>query len=59
VQKSSMNFVKGMGAGMVAGAMVTFVAKSMIGNKNKVGKGSAKVVRAAGDLFDGIQTMFK
>jgi len=54
-----MNFVKGMGAGMVAGAMVTFVAKSMIGNKNKVGKGSAKVVRAAGDLFDGIQTMFK
>jgi len=59
MQKGSMNFIKGMGAGMVAGAMVTIAVKTMTTDKNKVGKGSAKVVRAAGDLLDGIQTMFK
>ncbi|MBR3300832.1 MAG: hypothetical protein IKI68_05030 [Clostridia bacterium] len=59
MQKSLMSFVKGMGAGMIAGAGVTLIGKSMIGNKNSISKGSAKVVKAAGEFIDGIQTMFK
>ena len=59
MQKSLMSFVKGMGAGMIAGAGVTLIGKSMIGNKNSISKGSAKVVKAAGEFIDGLQTMFK
>lgn len=59
MQKSAMSFVKGMGAGMLAGAAVTVVCKSVIGNTHNITKGSAKVARAASDFIDGVQTMFK
>lgn len=59
MQKNVMSFVKGMGAGMIAGAGVTMIGKSMLGNKHSISKGSAKVVKAAGEFIDGIQTMFK
>lgn len=59
MQKNIMSFVKGMGAGMIAGAGVTLVGKTMLSNKHGISKGSAKVVKAAGEFIDGIQTMFK
>ncbi len=61
MQKSStMSFVKGMGAGMLAGAVVAIVGKTVIeDNGHNVSKGSAKVIKAAGEFINGIQTMFK
>ncbi len=59
MQKGTMNFVKGMGAGMVAGAAVAIVGKTVLTDTHKITKGSAKIARAAGDFIDGIQTMFK
>ena len=54
-----MAFVKGMGAGMIAGAAAVVVSKMMIQDKHNVSKGSAKVVKAVGEIVDGVQTMFK
>ena len=59
MQKSLMSFVKGMGAGIVAGAGVTLIGKAVMSNKHSISKGSSKVVKAAGEFIDGIQTMFK
>ncbi|MCQ2455158.1 MAG: hypothetical protein MJ090_03335 [Clostridia bacterium] len=59
MQKNAMSFVKGMGAGMIAGATVAIVGQTVIGNSGSISKGSAKVVKAAGDFIDGIQTMFR
>ena len=54
-----MNFVKGMGAGMVAGATAVVVGKVMMDkNKHNVSKGSAKVVKAVGEIVDGVHTIF-
>lgn len=54
-----MSFVKGMGAGMVAGAAAVVVGKMIMQDKHNVSKGSAKVVKAVGEIVDGVQTMFK
>lgn len=59
MQKSSSNFFKGLGAGMIAGATAMVVGKMMLKDHKKVEKGGAKVIKAAGELFDGVQTMFK
>ena len=59
MQKGTMNFIKGMGAGMIAGAAVTMLGKSVMDNGHSITKGSAKIVKAAGGFIDGIQTMFK
>lgn len=54
-----MSFIKGMGAGMIAGATAVVVGKMVMQDKHNVSKGSAKVVKAAGEIVEGIQTMFK
>ncbi len=57
---SKASFLKGMGAGIVAGAGVTIVTKAVLkDSKHNFSKGSAKLVKAMGDVVDGIQTMFK
>ena len=56
---NGMSFVKGMGAGMIAGAAAVVVGKMVMQDKHNVSKGSAKVVRAAGEIIDGIHTIFK
>lgn len=55
----AMSFVKGMGAGMVAGAAAVVVSKMVMQDKHNVSKGSAKVVKAVGEIVDGVQTMFR
>ncbi|MBP3706292.1 MAG: hypothetical protein J6J13_03455 [Clostridia bacterium] len=53
------NFLKGLGAGMVAGATAVVVGKVMMNkNNHNVSKGSAKVVKAVGEIVDGVQTIF-
>ena len=58
MQKSSMSFIKGMGAGMVAGATAMVVGKVMLKDRKNVAKGSTKLVKAVGEFVDGVQTMF-
>lgn len=52
-------FIKGMGAGMLAGAAAVVAGKMMIQDKHNVSRGSAKVVKAVGEIVDGVQTIFK
>lgn len=60
MQKSnSMSFIKGMGAGMMAGAAAVIAGKMIIQDKHNISKGSAKVVKAVGEIVDGVQTIFK
>ncbi len=56
---NGMSFVKGVGAGMLAGATAMVVGKMVIKDKHNVSKGSTKVVKAVGEIVDGVQTMFK
>ena len=53
-----MTFMKGLGAGMVAGAAALAVGKVMLNDNKNITKGSAKLVKAMGDFVDGVQTMF-
>lgn len=56
---TAMSFMKGMGAGMIAGATALVVGKMVMQDKHNVSKGSAKVVKAVGEIVDGVQTIFK
>ncbi len=59
MQNNAKNFVKGLGAGMVAGAAAVTVGKMMLKDKQNVAKGSTKLVKAVGEFVDGVQTIFK
>lgn len=59
MQNSSLSFIKGLGAGMIAGATAVIVGKMVMKDNKKIEKGGAKVIKAAGELVDGVQTMFK
>lgn len=59
MQNNSKNFIKGMGAGMVAGAAAVFVGKMVTKDKHNITKGSTKLIKAMGEIVDGVQTMFK
>ncbi len=60
MQKStSMSFIKGMGTGMIAGAAAVVAGKMIMQDKHNISKGSAKVVKAVGEIVDGVQTIFK
>ncbi|MBO5321387.1 MAG: hypothetical protein J6B22_02135 [Clostridia bacterium] len=59
MQNNSMSFLKGMGAGMVAGAAAFAVGKMMLKDNKNITKGSAKLVKAVGEMVDGVQTIFK
>lgn len=54
-----MSFVKGLGAGMVAGATAVVVGKIVMQDKHNVAKGSTKLIKAMGEIVDGVQTIFK
>lgn len=56
---SAMSFIKGVGAGMLAGATAVIAGKMIMQDKHNVSKGSAKVVKAVGEIVDGVQTIFK
>lgn len=58
MQSSSVSFVKGLGAGMVAGAAALAVGKAVVKDRKNISKGSAKLVKAVGEFVDGVQTIF-
>lgn len=53
------SFMKGLGAGMIAGAAAMVVGKVMLEDHKNISKGSTKLVKAVGEFVDGVQTMFK
>ncbi len=59
MQNTTMNLIKGIGIGMLAGAAATITVKTVLSDDNSIAKGSTKVIKAAGQIVDGIQTMFK
>ncbi len=59
MQNNSMSFIKGLGAGMIAGATVITVGKVVLKDHKNLEKGSTKVIKAVGEFVDGVQTMFK
>ena len=54
-----MSFIKGAGAGMLAGATAVVVGKMIMQDKHNISKGSAKVAKAVGEIADGVYTMFR
>ncbi len=58
MQNGAMTFLKGVGAGMVAGAAALAVGKAMLKDHKNVSKGSTKLVKAVGEFVDGVQTIF-
>lgn len=57
--KSTMNVVKGVGLGMLAGAAVVMVGERVAQtNKKQLKKNAGKAVKAMGDVLDGVQYMF-
>ena len=58
MHNNSMSFIKGLGAGMVAGAAAVAVGKVMLQDKHNVAKGSTKLIKAVGEFVDGVQTIF-
>ena len=54
---TTMTFIKGIGAGMIAGAAAVTVGKMILKDNKNIEKGGAKLLKAAGDMVDGIQTM--
>ncbi|MBQ6848045.1 MAG: hypothetical protein IJO62_03925 [Clostridia bacterium] len=58
MQNNSMSFIKGLGAGMVAGAAALAVGKVILKDQKNISKGSTKLVKAVGDFVDGVQTIF-
>lgn len=58
MQNSSMSFIKGLGAGMIAGAAALAVGTVMMKDHKNISKGSTKLVKAVGEFVDGVQTMF-
>lgn len=60
MQKNTIStFTKGAAVGMVAGAALLTVGKMVMDNNHNLSKGSAKAMKAVGELMDGIHTMFK
>ena len=55
---STMTFMKGVGAGMIAGATAVVVGKMLLKDNKNLEKGGAKLLKAAGEMVDGFQTMF-
>lgn len=58
MQNNSMSFIKGLGAGMIAGAAALAVGKVMLKDHKNVAKGSTQMVKAVGEFVNGVQTMF-
>lgn len=59
MSRSSMNFMRGMGAGALAGMAVAAAGAMMLKNKRAIGKNAKKAVEAVGDIVDSVQGIFK
>ena len=62
MNKNTNSFLKGMGAGVVAGAAAFTAGKMIMSNKctkHALTKGTSKAFLAVGDFVEGVQTLMK
>lgn len=59
IMKNTMNVVKGVGAGLVAGAVVGYVGSQMAKNPKQTKKKAKKAVGAVSGMLDNVQAMLK
>lgn len=59
MSKGTMNFVKGVGAGMVAGVVVAAVGSTVMSKNKPLAKTTKKAAKAVGNIIDDIQMMIK
>ncbi|MDO4742556.1 MAG: hypothetical protein Q4B04_00795 [bacterium] len=57
--RNSMSFIKGMGAGVAAGVIITTVGRIAMKDSKSLAKGTGKAVKAVGDIVESIQMMMK
>ena len=57
--KGTMNVVKGVAGGMIAGMAVGAIGKTVIDNKPKLRKKANKAMNTVGQIIDTAQYMFK
>lgn len=57
--KGTMNVVKGVAGGMIAGMAVGAIGKTVIDNKPKLKKKANKAMNTVGQIIDTAQYMFK
>ena len=62
MNRTTNSFLKGMGAGVIAGAAMLTAGKMIMSNKTTKHahtKGTSKAFRAVGDFVEGVQTLMK
>ena len=57
--KETMGFVRGMGAGMVAGIAVVTMGNRMMKNNRHLRRNANKAMHAVNGMLDNVQGMFK
>lgn len=57
--RNTMNVVKGVGAGLMAGAVVGYISSQMMKNPKQTKKKAAHAVGAVESLLDNVQAMLK
>ena len=57
--KQTMGFIKGIGAGLIAGAVVSAVGANKMKSNRRFKKRAGKALRTMGQVVDNVQYMFK
>lgn len=57
--KQTMGFVKGMGAGIIAGAVVSAIGAQKMKKDRRFKKRADKALKTVGKVVDNVQYMFK
>ncbi|HHW45299.1 MAG TPA: hypothetical protein GXX17_00110 [Clostridiales bacterium] len=57
--RNTMSFIKGVGTGIAAGAVIATVSRSMMKNRKSLAKKTGKAMRAVGDFVESMQYMLK
>ncbi len=57
--KNTMNVVKGVGVGMLAGAAAVTVGSMMFKDRKHLKKNAGKALHAFGELVDNVEYMFR
>lgn len=57
--KQTMGFVKGIGAGIIAGAVVGAIGAQRMKNDRRFKKRADKALRTVGQVVDNVEYMFK
>lgn len=59
MSNKAMGFVKGMGAGVLAGVAIAAVGTKMMRNDRGFKRRASRTMRSAGELLDSVQYLFK